>query len=434
MKAPLVLLFVSIVGFFASPRSALSWSQPHQAITKAALETLPPWQQELLGNELNLLGEDYCLIPDHVFTDRANAKFAMMDDKPKEIYRLNLHLPAQQPENLETLHYFFEKAVSAVLSQNIKDAARYMGTVCHQIEDYGSPSHTMPGDNMFTLLQQFLPPTDAMRDTLLHSPVESGELSVSIPGYKPRLLGTSVREASWKLMHRIHEGIINARSTTIPIIQALYAQDPKTVESQQLKAAKVDTEIVADALYTILSLGKKSSSELATSDEGAVLKTTPVGSFYPLEAASLYYPQTQFFSAPHWGHPRSGVVLAEGKRAMPLKLKIATNTNMIEKEFTNGISAGMGRSLTFLLPPEVFSRFTVFAGLHPELGSEGKVEFSVSAHGKTLASATVGGNEPACALECDLNGVTELQLTLTSGGAAPKSNYAIWGEPLLWKP
>jgi hypothetical protein len=110
-----------------------------------------------------------------------------------------------------------------------------------------------------------------MRDILLHSPVESGELLVTIPGYKPRLLGTSAREASWKLMHRIHEGIINARSTTIPIIQALYAEDPKTVETQQLKAAKVDTEIVADALYTVLSLGKKSAAELADSGEGTEL-------------------------------------------------------------------------------------------------------------------------------------------------------------------
>jgi hypothetical protein len=148
----------------------------------------------------------------------------------------------------------------------------------------------------------------------------------------------------------------------------------------------------------------------------------------------LYYPQTQFFSAPHWGHPRSGIVLAEGKRAMPLKLKTEINGTPLEKEFLNGISAGMGRSLTFLLPPEVFSKFTVVAGLHPELGAEGKVEFTVSAHGKTLATAIVGGDEPARALECDLSGVTELQLTLTSRGSTPKSNYAIWAEPLLWKP
>ena len=160
----------------------------------------------------------------------------------------------------------------------------------------------------------------------------------------------------------------------------------------------------------------------------------PIGAFYPLEAASLYYPQTQFFSAPNWGHPKSGVILAEGKRAVPLKLKCEAEGNQVEKAFTNGISAGMGRSLTFLLPTGVYSRFTVLAGLHPELGADGKVEFTVSSNGKPLASAVVSGTEPARPLECDVSGVSELQLTLTSAGASPKKNYAIWADPRLWKP
>ena len=47
-----------------------------------------------------------------------------------------------------------------------------MGTICHMLEDYGSPAHTVPGDNMFTLLQQFLPPPDRMKGKLLHGPIE----------------------------------------------------------------------------------------------------------------------------------------------------------------------------------------------------------------------------------------------------------------------
>src|SRR4051794_15129012 len=83
--------------------AAFGWGEPHTAITKAALEVLPRWQHELLGDEAPRLGDNYCLIPDHVFTDAENAKFAMMESKPRERYLLDLHLPAQQPENLETL-------------------------------------------------------------------------------------------------------------------------------------------------------------------------------------------------------------------------------------------------------------------------------------------------------------------------------------------
>jgi len=433
MKMYFKCLLLFLVGAFLPLDAALGWSQPHMAITKAALEVLPAWQQKVLGDEMPRLADDYCLIPDHVFTDPDNAKFAIMESKPKEKYLLNLHLPAQQVEDLQTIRYFMGKAVESLRAQNVRDGARYMGTICHQIEDYGSPSHTMPGDNMFTLLGQFLPPTEVMRDQLLHGPVESGSLIVGIRDYKPALLGTTVEEAAWRLMHRIHEGIINARSTTIPIIQALYAEDPKTVEVHQMKAATFDATVVADALYTMLYLGTRSTLELEESVEGAALKRTSIGKFFPLEAVSLYYPQAQFFSSPHWGHARSGVVLAEGKRAMPLKLQVNEEGSLKEREFSNGISAGMGRSLTFLLPQGVYSRFKVLAGLHPELGALGKVEFTVSGDGKVLGSAVVSGTDPAHIFECDLSGISQLQLSLSSKGGESKSNYAIWADPILLK-
>ena len=123
----------------------------------------------------------------------------MMDSRPGEAYLLNLHLPApQQSENLETLRYFLGKAVGAIKAGKTGDAARYMGTVCHMLEDYGCPAHTVPGDNMFTLLQQFLPPPERMKGTLLHGPIESGKLDVAIKGYRPRLLGTTAEEAAWR--------------------------------------------------------------------------------------------------------------------------------------------------------------------------------------------------------------------------------------------
>lgn len=375
------------------------------------------------------MGEDYCLIPDHVFTDRANAKFAMIDGRPKEVYILTLHLPASQEENLVVLQYFVGKAVEALAAKNVEDAARYMGTVCHQIEDYGSPSHTMPGDNQFTLLQQFLPPPEEMKDQLLHGPVESAEWSVSIAGYSPRLLGASVEEASWRLLHRIHEAIVNARSTTIPIILALYGKDAKTVESNQLKAAAVDATVVADALHTIIALGVGDAAK----GNGSSPSELPMGGLLPTEAAQLYFPQTQFFSSPYWGHPRSGLILADGKRSMPLKLMVAESGKVVEREFSNGISAGMGRTLTFPLPKGVYSKFKVFAGLHSELGTEGKVEFSVLGDGKVLANSVVSGADPSVLMECDLSGVSQLQLSLKSGGGDGKQNYAVWGDPVLLK-
>ncbi len=413
---------------FLSITAVFGWGEkPHVAITKAALEVLPAWQQELLGEEFAKIGDSHCMIPDRVYTDKKNAKFAKMESKPDVVYLLNLHLPAQQPENLETLRYFMEKAVKAMCDGNISDAARYMGTLCHPLEDYGSPSHTVPGDNMFTLLQQFLPPTEAMKGELMHGPIENGDFNVRIKGYQPTLLGTTVNEASWRLMHRVHEGILNARTTTIPIIQALYSEDQAVVEKHQLKAATLNAKIVADALYTILCLGTKKFEP----KELAALKQVQIGAFFPLEAESLYYPQSQFFGKPYWGHPHSGFLLANGNRPMPLKLRIEGPKGTTNKEFTKGISAGMGRSLTFLLPENVYTKFTVFAGLHPELGAKGRVEFTIIGDDKPLESVIISGKEPAAFIDCDVTGVSQLQLKLTPRGLAPKSNYAIWAEPIL---
>lgn len=410
----------------ATPSLVLGWGEPHHAITRAALDVLPAWQKEALGGELTQLGDNYCMIPDHVFSDKENAKYAKMESAPNEVYLKILHLPTQQPEYLEAMRYFMEQAVESLRNGRPGDAARYIGTVCHQIEDYGSPSHTVPGDNMFTLLQQFLPPTDAMKGQLMHGPIENGDFKVSIEGYKPALLGTTVNEAAWRLMHRVHDEILNARSTTVPIIQALYKEDKESVVKHQLRAATMDAQVVADAVYTILCLGMQKFA----ADEQATLKQVQIGSFFPLEAASCYYPQSQFFSSPNWGHARSGVILAGGTAEIPLKLCVGSSN----QEFKNGISAGMGKALTFLLPKDVYGRFTVLAGLHPELGAKGRVEFTVSGDGEVLSTVILNGTDPAKLLECDVTGVTELQLSLTSRGLDAKSNYAIWAEPTLVKP
>jgi len=423
-----LLLFLSLI-LALIPRETLAWGEAHRDITKAALQVLPAWQQEILGEEAAKLSSEYCFIPDRVHTDIENGKYAMMDSRPGEIYLLNLHLPAQQPQNLETLRYFMDKAVVALQAGRTPDAARFMGTVCHMLEDYGSPAHTVPGDNMFTLFQQFLPPPERLKGQLLHGPIENGALDVVIKGYQPRLLGVTVDEAAWRLLHRVHEAILNARTTTIPIIQALYADDAKAVVSGQMKAATMDAKVVADAFYTILCLGAGKFD----AGERESLRAVGIGAFFPLEAVNLYFPQTEFAGSPNWGHARSGVVMEGGTKEVPLKLRIEKDGSVEEKEFADGISAVMGRSLTYPLPAGVYRRFTVLAGLHPELGAKGRVEFTIKGDGKPLASVTIGGDAPAHLLDCDLTGVKQLQLAVNARGPDAKSNYAIWAEPLLVK-
>jgi hypothetical protein len=148
---------------------------------------------------------------------------------------------------------------------------------------------------------------------------------------------------------------------------------------------------------------------------------------------NLYFPQSEFSSSPNWGCAHSGVVLAGGTKEAPIKLRIEKDGGIVEKEFTDGISPAAGRSLTYSVPVGVYQRFTVLAGLHPELGAKGRVEFIIKGDGKQLASAVVNGEEPAHLFDCDITGVAQLQLLVTSRGPDVKSNYAIWAEPTLVK-
>lgn len=421
---------LSITGVLFCAAHAWGWGGPHGTITQAALKVLPAWQQELLGEEMKPLGSLYCVIPDLVYTRKDLTPFAMMDSRPGVVYLTNLHLPATPSENYDLLRYFLGKAVATLQTNGVADAARYAGTLAHLLEDWSCPAHVVPGDNMFTLFKQFLPPPEAYCYTPLHGPVENGTFPVDIGDYPPHLLGTSVDEAAFNLLQRSQEGTVYARGQVIPIIQALYAADTNAWNGAQQKAALFGARLVADALHTLFCLGRQ---RIGTS-ETAALRTVDLSAFTPLEAPNLYIPQTSFFSKPYWGHATHGVTLKNGNEAVPLKLNIADNGQTKVSTFGYGIGTGTRSVLTYLIPATVYERFTAQVGLHAELGTSGNVIFEISGNGQSLARlGPFKGAMPAQAVDVSLAGVTNLQLTVTSAGGDGTGNYAVWGAPSLVK-
>ena len=221
----------------AAASTALAWGRGHRDITEGALKALPQWEKHLLGEELDLLGRQHCVIPDQVYAKKEIQKYAMMDSKPDAVYLVELHLPPAPTEAYEILCYFMTKTVERLKAGRIDEGARYLGTLSHALEDWGCPAHSVPGDNMFTLMKQFLPPTGEYRFLPMHGPIESGTFTVDLGDYRPRLLGTSVEEAAYNLLQRVQESTIHARAQVIPIMQALYGQDedcfePRTTEGR----------------------------------------------------------------------------------------------------------------------------------------------------------------------------------------------------------
>lgn len=423
---PLLVLLTSLL---CTASTALGWGAAHRFITEGALPTLPQWQKDLLGKELALLGSQHCFIPDLVYARKEIRKYAMMDAQPDKFYLVELHLPPAPAESYDILRYFLAKAVAELQAGRVDEAAGYLGTLSHALEDWGAPAHSVPGDNMFTLMKQFMPPTEEYRHVPMHSPMEGGTFKVDLGGYKPRLLGASVDEAAFNLLHRSQQSTIFARSQVIPIMQALYARDEAAANAAQQKAGEVCAAIVADAAYTALCLGQKRLDE----QELPALREADLSPRFPLETPTLAWPQSAFFGKPYWGHPTRGVCLREGKQAVGLRLKCA-EAALADKDIEDALAVGTRTVLTYVLPQGVYDRLEVWAGLHAELGAGGDVIFEIKGgDGKTLAKAQVRGGQEAQRLSASLAGQSKVQLITTSSSKGSTRNYAVWARPRLVK-
>lgn len=428
-SATVAATLAAVAAAAIAPR-ACAWGAPHAAITRAATEILPEWQKTQWGDELPRLVSDHCFIPDRVHSDPDAAKFAAMDSRPGVRYLVGLHLPASQPENFEVLQYFLGRAVAALAAGRTGDAARYAGTLVHALEDWSCPAHAVPGDNMFTLFKQFLPPPEEYRPVPLHSPIENGVFDVPIADTQPKLAGLSVDEAAFHLLHHVNLATIAARAQVIPCLTALYAHDTNALNAAQQKAAINSARLAADALYTIACLATKRIPE----DAGGAFREVSLSTRIPLEAVNLAMPQSSFFSRPYWGCAQAGVSLRGGTNAVPLALRIDGAAGPAAREFADGIGTGTRSTNSFLIPPGVYRSFESWAGLHAVLGTSGHVVFEVLGDGRSLARVgPLKGGDAARRISTPVAGVTNLQMVVTSAGGDGLGNYAVWGAPRLVK-
>ena len=244
---------------------------------------------------------------------------------------------------------------------------------------------------MFTLMKQFLPPTEEYRFVPMHGPIEGGVFTVDLGEYQPKLLGTSVEEAAYNLLHRVQESTIRARAQVIPIMQALYDQNEDASNLAQQQAGQFDAAVVADAVHTVLSLAQQRfDPEAVISLQQADLSTR-----IPLEAPNLAIPQSAFFSKPYWGHATRGVALREGKVSVPIRLVTSQNA-LGDAPLKDAVAVGTRAILTYMVPLGVYDRLEVWPDCtrtwEPAAMSTSK---SREATARTLAKTQVLGDQPA---------------------------------------
>ena len=424
------LLVVFTLILLAKPDPLHGWGEPmHAAITTAALDSLPGWQQDYLKAIREVFIRRYVLIPDIAGLPENRAELGRFVVLPNG--DLFTHIPYERPHNFYQMRYYFEKALESWRAGQLDEGARYAGCLLHFLEDSGSPSHTFPMDNQLTLLKDFLETPPAFRDRPLHGLVENGTARIAMHGYRPQLLGTGSEEAVANLIERLNVEVRNARAQLIPILEGVFHGSDSEMESGRARAGVVDAQVAADALYTLLSMVQNRFDP----DQRKQLESRDVSSLTPLEAIhQSYFPQFAFFSDPYSGYPTRDGILENGEKKRPLILRVMKEGHVVQEVFEHGLGLGTHSRVTYALPAKVYDRFECLVGLHAELGTGGKIAYRIYLDGEAVFySGVILGEDPAQKVSLDVYDKGEISIEIESRNDKRGANYAVIAAPMLYK-
>lgn len=424
------LLLSSIAFAVLRCGTASAWGPMHSSITEAAFDALPAWQREIFAAQRTRMIEFDCMIPDfaRAASNRATlGKYAVLPNGDPFT-----HEPRSREHNFAQMLHYMTQAVEQLRAGNPDEASRYAGCLLHFLEDCGSPAHSIPGDNQHGLMKDLIAVPEVYRDRPLHGLIEDGQLKLDLAGYKPQLLGTTPQEATLHLTERLHFAVRNARAQVIPILQGVFANDAAATDAGRRRAATVDAEVAADALYTILCIAQAKFDDA----EKAKLETVNMVALTPLEViAQAYFPQNTFFSNPFFGYPTPNGILKDGTEKRPLVLNVMDDGAVTERTFARGLGLGTHSRVSYALPAKVYDRFECRVGLHAPLGAEGSVAFRIYADDEAVFdSGVMTGADASRKVTLPIWRVRVLSFDVEARGTpAPGKNYAVIAEPVLFK-
>lgn len=267
-----VLVMVSVV-LLVQADPACSWG-PHPAITAAALETLPDREgvRTALGPEWNRLAHEYCKMGDFrqdVRPDYYPDDYLLFPSSPNHVMHV---IPAVRA----TFIPFFWRALQALRTESPQNAARWVGSLLHYVEDAGAPPHSI----------RFVPPLHKRMETW----VDDGQ--IGLPGYRPCLLGTSDEAALEGLLRRVEGLFAFSRTRAIRLRPRLASKRVRIDQPLELECALEAARATADVAHTLFRLGLSSPGVHGGRLEGRVDRSPLQG--YPSIPAKIVLQGTGF--------------------------------------------------------------------------------------------------------------------------------------------
>lgn len=224
------------IGLFAFIHSvALAWG-PHPTITQAALDVLGtnhPLALQL-GHQMARL-TNYCWLADYKRISFREPDQDFYADDYLLFPQITMHLDHICPEVKKTYRPYVERALQALRTEDAANAARWIGSLLHFVEDTGSPPHAaeIRGD-IHTRMENWV------KAPLIH-----------IDDYRPRLLGTNDTTALAGFLRRMDELIEFSKPRGKGLATKVLIGQQSAVEPVVLECALETSRVVADLLHTL---------------------------------------------------------------------------------------------------------------------------------------------------------------------------------------
>jgi hypothetical protein len=236
------------LAFVMSIATAQAWG-PHPAITQAALDVLESKDALLLqlGNQAQRL-TNYAWMADYRRLPFEEPNELFYADDYLIFPGVTNHFDHILPEVRQTFRPYFKRALQALRTENSANAARWIGSLLHFVEDAGSPPHA------------------AQIRGELHSRMENwvDADAIHIRGYNAQLFGTSDESALEGFLKRMDELVefskVRGQKLRVPVTIG----NRTAVMPVVLECALETSRVTADLLHTLGEISRNPTHQSAT--------------------------------------------------------------------------------------------------------------------------------------------------------------------------
>jgi NPCBM/NEW2 domain len=401
----------------------------HQYMTRKSLEMLPSVKLEAADRLINC----YCLDSFH-HTPEGKPLLKLPNGenifKPWNLRKIHVPDPGAGKDYFENgyikhvfyvLDFYSGYLVKLIKKNQMQEFAQVAAIIGHFIQDASCPPHSMGVDwgVDMELIKLLVPPEDSSKALWqLHGVLENNYVELPVEDYSPIQKGNSCSEAAFNLCADFTDMLENSIAQLVPMTQALYHNDKKTIQSCLSCSALPAIKMFADLLFTAF--------RIAAHDSNDNLNIADLSRAVPWEWSA--YAQKPYYC------PRvrnSNMSLDDDFYPVPLRL----NYNGKIETFPKGFGVGTPSSITFLIPSGVYNTFNAVVGLHSELGVGGKIIFRLIADDKVIFDSGIIVSDDSCSVSVKLGNCKKLTLTAVAADENENilKNNAIWANPTLYK-